>query len=260
MKTKNNSILINKWQVVFLIFGLIVLLTSLSFVIADVIQYDANDEIQNGIPTIYAAFKQAGTIFYFTYLSNFFLGVMLVIVAFIPNSIKLKRVFFVSVALITVTFIIYWALLSWNKKTWETVYSGTRSTITHALNPILGFIALFLVRKTFSLDSKVDRLAISIVIIYFVFTFVLFFASRGKYTSDNQTGVVVYSFLNFNKPLFYPGGKLGTIIILDIVIFLLGFLIPWSLCVFWRSVYKIPYTGLLKQYCAKRKKMQKKDN
>jgi len=47
---------------------------------------------------------------------------------------------------------------------------------------------------------------------------------KDQYSKYN---VVVYAFLNFEKPLFYKGGKIAVIVILDLLMFLLGaFLAP----------------------------------
>lgn len=129
-------------------FGLFVLLTTLFYAFSYVIWYDPKDELnKTGAPTHLAVFKGWGSFLYYTYLSNFLLGFVLIIAGVLWTNMYAKKALFISVVSITMTFVVYWALLSYQKSTWTNPLNATRSLITHAINPILGFVALSLIRK-----------------------------------------------------------------------------------------------------------------
>ncbi|WP_156933774.1 MAGa3780 family membrane protein [Mycoplasma simbae] len=222
----------------FLFLGIFVVLIALSFVITDMIQYDPKvDDFYQGVPTLYSTFKRFGTLFFFTYITNFFLGIMLIVLAWMRNSALVKRLFFISVTLITITFLVYWTLISYKAETWASFYSGFRSTITHAVNPIIGFIVLIMIRKEVIISKNTFIASIVMVMVYFLFAMILFFATYNVYAKDQ--GVVIYTFLNFYKPLFYKGGNTALVVILDIFVFVLAAAIPVGLMFFWKAVLRI---------------------
>ncbi|MBR3571385.1 MAG: hypothetical protein IKL15_01795, partial [Mycoplasmataceae bacterium] len=51
---------------------------------------------------------------FFTIQTNFFTGITITIIGFKNNSNKAKNWFFGSIVLITITFLVYWAILSWS--------------------------------------------------------------------------------------------------------------------------------------------------
>ncbi|MBU4690491.1 hypothetical protein KQ874_02160 [Mycoplasma sp. ES3157-GEN-MYC] len=256
-KTSSQSCLYkNKLNKLFLIFGLIVLITSLAFAIADAFTYTSSQDSYNGTPVISIVFKNVYAFFYFTYLTNFFLGITLLMFPHFKASHKFKKSFFMSIVLITVTFVIYWALISWNPKTWTEPYGAIRSLITHAINPILGFVALYLVRKEVTVNNKTIGILIGIVLAYFLFAFIVYFANYNVY--QNNKGVVIYSFLDFVNPLFYKGGNVLLIIILDILMFVLGAIIPVVFSLFWIAVYRIKYTNNIYLKIHKKRHISKK--
>ncbi|MCS4536594.1 MULTISPECIES: MAGa3780 family membrane protein [unclassified Mycoplasma] len=237
---KLNNLKENK-NYLFLTLGLFILLGSFIFILMDSINYNSSYEIdlKTLTPTVYALFKHAGTIFYFTYLTNLFTGITLILFSIIKNREKILKMFVISVGLITITFLVYWLLLSWRKETWSTFYSAIRSTITHAINPVIAFVVLFLLRKTAVISSKEIKTTAIITIAYCLFALIIYFASYNKFVEG--AGVTIYSFLNFTKPLFYTGGNLGVVIFLDILIFALAVGLSLSTLLFWKGVYKIKF-------------------
>ncbi|MGX9389161.1 MAGa3780 family membrane protein [Mycoplasma sp. 327] len=230
---------LSKNNTINLIFGIFVGLTSLGFLILNILSYKEKDNFDNEIPTLYLVFKRFSSLFYFTYLSNFLLAATLISVALKPENEKAKQMFFISVVLITVTFLIYWTLISYRRETWENWVNAIKSLTTHAINPTLGFIGLFLIKKQIKITFKTILTAILILFGYFMFAFILYFATFNKIKENH--GVIIYTFLDFKNPFFYKGNNKGIIIVLDILIFALGFVIPIALCAFWKAVYRIKY-------------------
>ncbi|QBF34813.1 hypothetical protein EG856_02720 [Mycoplasmopsis phocirhinis] len=241
MKNLNLRNLKQNKNYLFLISGIFILLSALAFILIGAVNYDSSFEIEKKTltPTIHALFKHAGTIFYFTYLTNIFTGVTLVLLSLSTNKEKILKMFVISVSLITITFIVYWTLLSYKLETWSSFFRAIRSTITHAINPIIAFIALFLLRKKVSISIKEIKITTFIAIGYYIFALIVFLATYNIIAKNN--GVVIYSFLDFAKPLFYRGGVLGIIVLLDVLILVLVVGISLGTLFFWKAVYKIKF-------------------
>lgn len=217
---------------------IVLLITSLFIVLNGTYFYKENDSIHNNVPQLQAVFKQFTSIFYFTYLSNIFLGIMLIVLGVKRQSMTVKRLFFLSVALITVTFIVYWALISYKQSTWEKpYYEAVKSILTHAIHPIIGFIILGLIRKEVSISSKTIKIAIIIVISYLIFAFIVYLSTYSRFVA--RRGVVIYSFLDFLYPLFYTAGNPLIVLLLNTIIVIIGFALPIGLIYFWKAVYRI---------------------
>ncbi|WP_051677982.1 MAGa3780 family membrane protein [Mycoplasmopsis opalescens] len=193
---------------------------------------------------------------------------MLLLAALKYQNKRINEALFISIALITVTFIIYWTLISYKKETWSVPLSATTSLTTHAINPVLGFIALWFIRKEVKINSYTFLYAMLAVFIYFLFALILYFATYDKFNTGEKVmvkdkeyikgegGVIIYAFLDFVKPFFYKGGNKALIILLDILMFVLAPAIPLGLCGFWKAIYKIQFTCILKQCKNKSKKNQ----
>ncbi|MGZ9413370.1 MAGa3780 family membrane protein [Mycoplasma sp. Z386] len=224
----------------FLIMGLFILLTSTIFLIIEMAKFSPSVAQVGKAIKMQVIFKNASSLIYFTYQSNFLLGVVLILLAANRKSTKIKRWLFAATTLITITFIIYWALISYTND-WTNVYGSIVSLITHLINPILGFIALFLIRKSLTIDNKLLFHTSLYVFGYFLFAFILYFASYAYYAKEYNDGVVIYTFLNFTKPFFYKGGNIAVVIFLDILMFIIALFIPMTLGLFWKAVYRISY-------------------
>nr|WP_307919572.1 hypothetical protein [Mycoplasmopsis bovis] len=121
-------------------------------------------------------FLKAEVHFYnYTYLSNFLLGFVLIIAGVLWTNMYAKKALFISVVSITMTFVVYWALLSYQKSTWTNPLNATRSLITHAINPILGFVALSLIRKEIIVTKITFTIPVLISTVYTIFAMILFF-------------------------------------------------------------------------------------
>ncbi len=221
-------------------FGLFVLLTTLFYAFSYVIWYDPKDELnKTGAPTHLAVFKGWGSFLYYTYLSNFLLGFVLIIAGVLWTNMYAKKALFISVVSITMTFVVYWALLSYQKSTWTNPLNATRSLITHAINPILGFVALSLIRKEIVVTKITFTIPVLISTVYTIFAMILFFATFDKIIQGR--GAVVYGFLDFKNPYFYKGNNTGVIIILDFLLYVVSMITPLLFGIMWKFIYKIKY-------------------
>ncbi|WBP84153.1 MAGa3780 family membrane protein [Mycoplasmopsis edwardii] len=173
---------------------------------------------------------------YYTSLTNIFLGVMLLFVAYKPESEKVKIWFFNSVVLITITFFIYWGLISWTQK-WNKIHSVISSLVTHCINPVLGFIVLFLMRRQIKVSFKNICSLSLIVVAYFFFAMIVYLGSGSQY--DFKNGAIIYSFLHFYRPFFIKTSSVGLIVTLDLLLFVIAFLAPAGLGFAWKAILKI---------------------
>nr|WP_307921112.1 hypothetical protein [Mycoplasmopsis bovis] len=204
------------------------------------IWYDPKDELnKTGAPTHLAVFKGWGSFLYYTYLSNFLLGFVLIIAGVLWTNMYAKKALFISVVSITMTFVVYWALLSYQKSTWTNPLNATRSLITHAINPILGFVALSLIRKEIIVTKITFTIPVLISTVYTIFAMILFFATFDKIIQGR--GAVVYGFLDFKNPYFYKGNNTGVIIILDFLLYVVSMITPLLFGIMWKFIYKIKY-------------------
>lgn len=231
----------NNW--IFLFLGIFINSIVIFSMILDLVY----PEIRMDIIAMERVFQGAKTFFYFTNQSNILLGVGLILLAFKTSNEKVKQFYFSTVVLITITFIIYWALISWTSD-WSKPLDATISLFTHAINPILGFVVLFLIRKSLTINTKTILFTGCYLLGYFIFAFILYFATLQdweiivKKTGEKRIvfqGVSIYKFLNFKNPLFYSGTNVFLIILLDLFMLFLGLSIPILLSIFWLKVFKI---------------------
>ncbi|WP_373440625.1 MAGa3780 family membrane protein [Metamycoplasma equirhinis] len=194
---------------------------------------------------IAAMWRHAGT---FTMISNIVLAVAMISYAVFPKQSKTKYFYFFACVNITITFLIYWTLIffvSLKAGIWKNLSAAIPSFVLHAINPAIGIGILIWQRKKILLTTKNIWLTNVFVLMYFFGAMITFFIAQPILELkkiDNpyvNYGTVVYSFLNFKEPMFYKGGKLGIVIVLDILMFTLGALLAPVLAYFWKGVLRI---------------------
>ncbi|EIE41727.1 membrane protein [Mycoplasmopsis canis UFG4] len=180
---------------------------------------------------------------FYTNITNFFLGFMMLLLAYKPENEKVKTVFLSSVISITITFLVYWFLISWTQN-WKNGFGVFTSLVTHAINPILGFIVLYLFRKEVKINLWSIIISSSIIVLYFFFALFLYLGTGAEYGFKN--GAVVYKFLHFYRPFFVKTENIGLIVTLDILIFIIGALIPVILTFVWKLILNLGYKKVWK--------------
>ncbi|QSF13559.1 MAGa3780 family membrane protein [Mycoplasma sp. Mirounga ES2805-ORL] len=188
----------------------------------------------------------------FTQISNWFLAVMLTIHPFHKDSKKSQSFLFAAIVYITITFLIYWGLISWNASTWKYPLVGICSTILHAINPIIGFVAFILIRKNINISQASIWKTNIFVLVYFMFGLITFligeqlvsFARQSENVFDKYRimDVAIYKFLNFRHPLFYKGNNMFVVVLLDIAMFILGFVLSPAIGYCWAKILKLNVT------------------
>ncbi|QJB71456.1 MAGa3780 family membrane protein [Mycoplasma sp. 1654_15] len=238
---------IGKERLFFLIIAIWILLSTFVAFVVDIVYTKSQNEYisPNGISFEYF-FGHFSPFIFFTYQSNFMLAVGCFLIYF-KFSQKHQRLYFAFVSLITITFLVYWALISWKSNTWKNPGTAIKSLTTHLINPSLGFVGLFFIRRSLVVDHRLFFKAGLYVLGYFVFALLLYFFTYGNYEAINKEGQkysvhdggTIYSFLNFTKPLFYKEKSVLIVVFLDILILFVAILIPFGCSYFWKWAFKI---------------------
>lgn len=176
---------------------------------------------------------------YFTNISNVFLGIMIVVLVLKPSCKLRQNLFFVSVILISITFVVYWLLISWGQP-WIDPIIITTSITTHGIHPLIGFVVLYLMRKEIKLTRQVIFISSAIVLTYFFFALVLYLVTGAPHKFKD--GAIIYSFMHFRRPFFTTTSNLGLIIALDLLIFVIGAFIPVIFAFLWKLLFNLKVT------------------
>lgn len=181
-------------------------------------------------PTEYQLLLGPGYPFlYFTFLSNIFLAAISVTFILKRNTKIVRTLFFNGMVYMTITFVIYWALVSWTtENTWNNAYNAFSSIMLHLVFWVNGVVIFVLYSKDFELTHKITILTFIPVAVYFFFALVLFFSSNPN--------VFIYSFLNFKKPLFINSSNVALLVFGNILLLILLFAIPIGFAYSWRAV------------------------
>ncbi|OYD26655.1 hypothetical protein EI74_0587 [Mycoplasma testudineum] len=202
-KIKNKSV---KWyDYLTFIFGLFLLAWIIS-------EFITKTEI-NPANELQVVMGQASDIFTFTTQSNIILSFSLMLISFVEHN-KIKQMFLASLIWITVTFVIYWVLISWTRP-WGNIHSSIDSIITHAISPVVAVVIFFVKRKEFKLELLTRWIVSIYLVIYYLMLITVFFATQNNATllaNYNANGgasqttylpyVIIYGFANPYRPLY----------------------------------------------------------
>ncbi|MHA3796301.1 MAGa3780 family membrane protein [Mycoplasma sp. BRA285] len=187
----------------------------------------------------------------FTWISNLSIGIGLILFAIYPKNWIAQRGLFLVNTYITITFIVFWTLIFPVSLKDFKADKFITSTIVHFVNPLICFIFVILNRKNIQITRTTIWLSSTVMLAYWFFALFLFFLGEPvlnaleikdpKPSTYKQIALVVYDFLNFKQPLFYKGGNLGIIILLNLVIFIVGFFLTPALGFAWKYALKVPY-------------------
>ncbi|MEA4115282.1 hypothetical protein VBM87_00585 [Mycoplasma sp. 744] len=190
----------------------------------------------------------------FTYLSNTFVVVALIMFLIFNKNILIKQMLFMSNQFITITLIVFWILIfpdSLKNGKYQDI--GLLSSIlVHLINPLLSLIILFINKKNMQINQKQIWLATIPVLLFYFFALITFFIAldtKNLLEINMQVNInlfkhlnlYIYSFLNFAQPLFYSGSNLALIIFLNILIVIVFFFFIVAIGYFWKWVFKISY-------------------
>lgn len=182
-------------------------------------------------------FGNLSSIFYFTYQSNLLFGFVLLSYV-LTRSKKKFQLLFATTTMITVVLIVFWTVIAWhiNFSSFENLLS---TATVHFLNPILAIISLFWFRKDYQISTKGMLLASIYSFAYLIFCALLYVFTVKQWLSKTYThngdiiyfytGVTIYPFLNFLHPFFYSGGSMFVLFLLNLIMIVLSFLMPYGI-------------------------------
>ncbi|UVD81489.1 hypothetical protein NV226_02005 [Mycoplasma iguanae] len=179
---------------------------------------DRQDNVARDRYNLVQIFKFGSPFLYFTTLSNLALGLALTLFGlnYKKNGNKFFNFLFLSTSWMGITFWVYWFLISWvSIGMWKTEpLSGLLSVLLHGINPIAGFVALYLLRHYCKISYKAIWLATLLFCMYGILTVIFYFGAdwlKGR-------PLVFYAFLDYKRPFFYSGGNIWVTLILNIIL------------------------------------------
>ncbi|MFV8478973.1 MAGa3780 family membrane protein [Mycoplasma sp. VS428] len=187
----------------------------------------------------------------FTWISNLAIGIGLILFAIYPKSWIAQRALFLVNTYITITFVVFWTLIFPVSIKYFQAQRFINSAIVHFLNPLICFIFVILNRKNIQVTKTTIWLSSIVLVAYWFFALFLFFLGQPVLDAlevqnpgpdlYKQLALVVYDFLNFKHPLFYKGDSVTVVVLLNLVIFIVGFLLTPGIGFAWKYALKIPY-------------------
>ena len=229
-----------------LILGILILVNSLIWIILNGGRWfefttDPNGVLPNPKNGAHKVFGAAYMLAYFTVQTNLFLGVMFIVIALRPTAQSYSW-FMGSNMLISITFALYWTLLApFNNpiEEWTSPYFVISTSFMHAINPIMGFVFLALLRHEILVNKRVLGLCALYMPIYFVFSAIVFGA--GATVVDGKLdGAVIYGFLNLQKVFFIDTSAMPALgVFINLFVFLISAFLPIGISWIWIKVCKI---------------------
>ncbi|TNK83067.1 hypothetical protein C4M96_03850 [Mycoplasmopsis pullorum] len=202
----------------------------------------------------------------FTWLSNLFLGIALILFAIYPRNWIAQRAIFLAVVYITITFFVFWGLIFPESIKRFQFLNFVMTSIVHFINPLIGFVFLILIRKNIKVTELTIWLSCITLLAYYFFALISYFVgdsmindlSNRLGTSNNQDlklhrelDLVIYGFLNFRSPLFLKPTKTYVSVIINIAIVVVGLLTPPLIGICWQKACRIKYDNVTKAYDVK---------
>ncbi|VEU76920.1 MAGa3780 family membrane protein [Mycoplasmopsis columbina] len=187
----------------------------------------------------------------FTWVSNFAMGLSMILFAIYPNDWKTQRAMHLTTSYVTITFLVFWGLIFVPSilKDRIDVEHLISTSIVHFVTPIMGIVAFVLNRKRIKTTKWTILLAMIPLTAYYFFALIVFLIGKDLTTPFNHLksdsnfdayiDLSIYPFANFLKPLFYKGGNLGVIVFLDIFVLLALCSIAIFFAWFWAKICKI---------------------
>lgn len=222
-----------------LFFAIFIIATSLYLVINSILTNKVEFVLVDAYYFISFAnyFGNFSALFYFTYQSNLLFGFILLSYVLSKNRKKFQLLF-AATSMTTVVLIVFWTVIAWHIdfSSFEGLFS---SATVHFLNPILAIVSLFWFRKDYQVSTKGMLLSSIYSFAYLIFCALLYAFTVKQWLSKTYThngdiiyfytGVTIYPFLNFLHPFFYSGGSMFVLFLLNLIMIVLSFLMPYGL-------------------------------
>ncbi|WP_143823616.1 MAGa3780 family membrane protein [Mycoplasmopsis agassizii] len=275
---KHELFSISSWNLKFTVTDLLILFFSLFGFIWTMTRAAMPPVVNNLEHELQQLVGQGYSFLHFTTQSNLILAIAMFILIFRKTNTSYNW-YFAAVIWISITFIIYWLLLSWNSTNWKITLSAVDSFLTHFLFPVFGFIVLFFVRKEFIVLRKTRIMIPLYLTAYYIFMIIMAFstlnnptlvanhnqaiANLGANTTTEQiadvnkkylTYVVVYGFANPFQPLYISSlgssetaGKIIGRVAMHLIMVSLIYILPAFITLFFVGAYSIKHYRLFKK-------------
>ncbi|WP_426460943.1 MAGa3780 family membrane protein [Mycoplasma hafezii] len=200
-----------------------------------------------------------GSTYWFTFLSNVFMGVTLIFYPFAQRSRRAQKFYFASLVYIIVVAGAYWTGIAMVPSTFLDTYidEKCKSIFMHLIAPILGLSTLVYERKRIAVSTAsiwsyaIWPMGYLLLLIIPTYTFGYKFMQFGVVYKDGVAipptelarGIVIYQLVSFDYPLGYTGNIYWIKIFLNIVMCLLAFFTAPAIGFLLRKVLRIPNPG-----------------
>ncbi len=206
-KISNKKVLITP-----IVLGVVILIASIIFVILDsdvnfpwVLRSEKYPDKHNTY-RLYDHFGGFYDLLYFTFQTNFILGICMICYGCLFKKEKVQSYFAVSVFLITVTFLIFWlGIAPFNSAhKWKSIYWLANNFSMHLIHPLYGMIYLIIARKRIHVNIKMVHLSSLYFPIFFCFNAIIYGTCSQIQTPDGQYQFdpsYIYKFIDCKEPL-----------------------------------------------------------
>ncbi|WP_036451718.1 MAGa3780 family membrane protein [Mycoplasma buteonis] len=204
-----------------------------------------------------------GSTYWFTFLSNVFMGVTLTFYPFVQKSLRAQKFYFASMVFIIVVAGAYWTGIAMVPSTFLNTYLDEKfkSIFMHAVAPILGLSTLLYERKRINVATASIwsfafwPIAYLFLLIIPTYVFGYKFMQFGIINRDGQDfppneldrGIVIYQLVSFNYPLGYKGDIFWVKILMNILMIFMAFITAPVVGFILRKILRIPNPGQVVQ-------------
>lgn len=252
---KNSKIIVDKksWQFLFPFWlGVFVLVNSIIWIILsggrwfeEVEPGKELPEHYNDLNRVFGPFYMLG---YFTVQTNLFVGVMLCIFAFYNYSSNSQSWFMGSVILITITFLVFWLLIApgYESFRWQNPFFTISSVFLHAVNPIIAFSVLYIIRKDILINKRILGLCALWMAVFYIYS-AIFYGVTSQVDQEQAgkiKGSTIYSFLDLQNLFFIDFTSMPILaIFLNLLLLVLCPFLPILVAMLWIKICSIQTNG-----------------
>ncbi len=245
----------NKILITPIVFGVIIILTTIIFVALDADPYFPWLPVKPDGEIVYTQMHRVlGPIydlFYFTFQTNIILGIALITFGVHYSNHKVQTLLTIAVSYISVTFIIFWTAIAPISQLykWQSPYWVINNVFMHFINPLYGIIYFGFKRKDIVVNSKIIQWS-SLYLPAFCIQAAILYAVGSETVQENSKLVFkpcyIYKFLDFKNPLFLQlevNGLQALAYLIDIIIIIVSPLLSLVFSKLYTKALKIKVEG-----------------
>ncbi|WP_406613683.1 MAGa3780 family membrane protein [Mycoplasma corogypsi] len=173
-----------------------------------------------------------GSTYWFTFMSNTFMSVILVIYPLINKSQKAQRLYFASIIYIILVASAYWTGVTIVPSIFTHTFldEKIKTLLMHAVGPILGISTLFWEKRRISVSNRtiwtLMVFPVGYLFIMIIPTYIFGYKFKEFGGTELQRGIIIYPMISFDNPfdVNQKGAPEWVKIFLDIMIVVLAFI------------------------------------